>query len=81
MGLSIRLCVKQIKRLIILIVGITLLLIGLALLFLPGQGILTILLGLTILATEFIWAKKILKKLKGHLKKAKHYLKSKGKKV
>lgn len=69
MKLSIMLNIKQIKRLIILIVGITVLLIGLALLFLPGQGILTIILGLVILATEFIWAKRLLRKVKQYAKR------------
>ena len=81
MNSSIMFYVKHIKRLIILIVGVTLLLIGFALLFLPGQGILTIILGLIILATEFIWAKRILKKLKSKLRKAKHYIKRKRKKI
>jgi Flp pilus assembly protein TadB len=68
MKLSIMLGLKQVKRLIILIVGVTLLLIGLALLILPGPGILVIILGLIILAVEFIWAKMLLKKAKQYAK-------------
>lgn len=64
MKLSTILNIEQIKKLIILIVGITILLIGLVLLFFPGPGILIIFLGLVILATEFIWAKRLLKKQK-----------------
>ena len=71
MKLSIILNIKQIKRLIILIVGVTALLIGLALLFLPGPGILVIILGLVILATEFIWARRLLRKAKQYVKKTK----------
>ena len=55
---------KDIKKIFILLIGITILLIGLALLILPGPGILTIILGLVILASEFIWAKRLLMKLK-----------------
>jgi len=43
-------------------------------LFTPGQGIATIIIGLGILATEFEWAKKLNIRLK-------EYLKSKGKKL
>ena len=43
-------------------------------LFTPGQGIATIILGLGILATEFVWAQKLNNKLKD-------YLKSKGKDI
>ena len=38
-------------------------------LFTPGQGILTIIFGVGILATEFVWAKHLNQKLKEYLKK------------
>jgi len=56
---------KDIKRIGLLLVGVTILLMGLAMLVLPGPGILFIVLGLMLLAKEFIWARKLLKKLKG----------------
>lgn len=40
--------------------GISLILLGLMLLVLPGPGILTIAAGLALLATEFVWAANIL---------------------
>lgn len=40
--------------------GIGLILLGLALLVLPGPGILTIAAGLALLATEFVWAANLL---------------------
>ncbi|MFH1500354.1 MAG: PGPGW domain-containing protein [archaeon] len=55
---------KDVKRIIILIVGGTILLIGFALIVLPGPAILVIPLGLAILATEFVWAKKLLNRAK-----------------
>jgi len=55
---------RRIKRIIIGIVGFTVLLIGLAMIVLPGPAILVIPLGLAILATEFVWARRLLKKLK-----------------
>ena len=55
---------KQIKKLVIFLIGISVLLIGCVLFFTPGPAIVVIPIGLAILATEFIWAKKLLKKFK-----------------
>ena len=52
---------RQAKRLVVLVVGATVLLLGLVLLFLPGPGLITIVLGLSILASECVWARQILK--------------------
>lgn len=52
------------RRLIIAVIGFTVLLIGTALLVLPGPAIIVIPVGLTILASEFVWARTILKKVK-----------------
>ena len=52
--------VKQAKRLIKVVVGFTVLLLGLIMLVTPGPGIAAIVGGLAILATEFIWAKRLL---------------------
>ena len=51
------------KRLLKIILGFTLLVIGAAMLVLPGPGWLTIGLGLLVLAAEFIWARRLLKRL------------------
>ena len=50
------------RRVSIAVVGVTVLIIGLALLVLPGPGLLVIALGLAILATEFVWARALLSK-------------------
>ena len=55
---------KQIKRLAIFLIGISIVLIGCVLFSTPGPAIIVIPIGLAILATEFIWAKKLLKKFK-----------------
>ena len=52
--------VKQAKRLIKVVVGFTVLLLGLIMLVTPGPGIAAIVGGLAILATEFIWAKRLI---------------------
>lgn len=55
---------RQARRLIIAVIGFTVLLIGIALLVMPGPAIIVIPVGLTILATEFVWARTLLKKVK-----------------
>jgi uncharacterized protein (TIGR02611 family) len=54
--------VKQAKRLIKVVIGFTVLLLGIIMLVTPGPGIVTIILGLAILGTEFVWAKKLIKR-------------------
>ena len=55
---------QRTKRLIKIVLGFTLLAIGAAMLVLPGPGSLTIGLGLVVLAGEFIWARRLLNRLK-----------------
>ena len=55
---------KQAKRVVIFVIGVTLLLVGFAFFFLPGPGIVLVILALVILASEFVWAKRLLKKVK-----------------
>ncbi len=55
---------RQARRLIVLVVGCTVLLIGLALLVLPGPAFVVIPIGLGILATEFVWARRLLARVK-----------------
>ena len=55
---------KQIKRVIIFLIGSSVVLVGCILFFTPGPAIVVIPIGLAILATEFIWAKKLLDKFK-----------------
>ncbi len=59
---------KQAKRLVMIVVGFTILLMGIAMLVLPGPGIITIIAGLAILATEFVWARQLLHKMKERAK-------------
>lgn len=49
------------KRFAVTIVGVALLLLGAALMVLPGPGILVIVGGLALLATEYVWARRMLK--------------------
>ncbi len=55
---------QQAKRFLTILFGFTLLVLGVAMLALPGPGMLTILLGLGILAAEYVWARRLLDRLK-----------------
>jgi uncharacterized membrane protein YbaN (DUF454 family) len=56
---------SRVKRIGILCLGWAFILLGIAGLFLPIlQGILFLLIGLVILSTEYVWAHKLLTKLK-----------------
>jgi len=48
-----------VRKLLIAVIGTTVVLLGLLVLFLPGPGLLIILLGLGILAIEFVWARRL----------------------
>ncbi len=55
---------QQAKRFIKVVIGFTILIIGLAMTVLPGPAIVVIPAGLAILATEFLWAKRLLDRIK-----------------
>lgn len=63
--------IKQVKRIVIAVIGFTVLLIGIAMIILPGPAFVVIPIGLGILATEFLWARKLLKKVKKRFQKSK----------
>jgi len=60
--------IRQARKLIIAIIGFTVLLIGMAMLVLPGPAFVVIPASLMILGTEFIWARKLLVNIKNRLK-------------
>ncbi|MEG3592149.1 MAG: PGPGW domain-containing protein [Pseudomonadota bacterium] len=55
---------KSVRRYVIFIIGATIILLGVVMIATPGPAIIVIPFGLAILATEFIWARKLLKKFK-----------------
>jgi tellurite resistance protein TerC len=57
----------HVKKVLIAIVGTTVLLVGIALLVLPGPAFLVIPAGLAILATEFAWAERWMHRMKAWL--------------
>lgn len=61
---------RHTKRLIVFVIGTTVLLFGIVLIFIPGPAIIVIPIGLAILATEFVWARVLLKHVKEKAKNA-----------
>ena len=59
------------KRIAVAVIGGTVLLVGVALIVLPGPAFVVIPAGLAILATEFAWARRWLRKAKEMFKKKK----------
>lgn len=63
--------IQQAKRLVIAVIGFTILIAGVAMIVLPGPAIIVIPIGLGILASEFVWARKLLKTVKSNFQKSK----------
>jgi len=65
--------VEQVHRVFLIIAGFTLLLAGGVMLVTPGPGMVVIFLGLGLLAAEFVWARRLMERIKhegGRLKDA-----------
>jgi uncharacterized protein (TIGR02611 family) len=56
----------NVRRVVKIVCGFALLAAGIAMLLLPGPGLVTIALGLAILSAEFLWARRWLGHLKRH---------------
>lgn len=66
----------RIRKFIVALIGSTILLIGLALIVLPGPAIVVIPVGLAILASEFAWARRIVRRGKIFVGKVRRTVKS-----
>ena len=55
---------EQARRIFRIVFGFTLLALGAVMLVTPGPGWLTILLGLGLLAAEFVWARRLMDRIK-----------------
>lgn len=56
--------IQQAKRFFRVLFGFTLLAAGVVMVFTPGPGSLTIFIALGVLAAEFVWARRLLARLK-----------------
>lgn len=68
---TLNMALRHARRVIVTVVGFTVLLLGIAMIVLPGPAIVVIPMGLAILAGEFVWARKLLEKVKAGVKSAK----------
>jgi uncharacterized protein (TIGR02611 family) len=57
----------RLRRALVAVVGFTVLFVGIAMMVLPGPAVLVIPLGLAILATEFLWAQRLLERARATL--------------
>lgn len=64
----IRWTLRMAWRAIIVVIGVTVLVAGVAMLVLPGPGLLVIVGALAILASEFAWARHLLKRVRREIK-------------
>ena len=58
---------KFVRKVVVAILGVSVLLVGAAMTVLPGPAILVIPAGLAILATQFAWARLLLRRIKQKL--------------
>jgi tellurite resistance protein TerC len=56
--------IRHLKLVITTVIGFTVIALGVAMLVLPGPGLVVIGLGLLILSAEFVWAKRALDRMK-----------------
>jgi uncharacterized protein (TIGR02611 family) len=60
----------RLKRSAVTLVGVCLVLGGIALMPLPGPGLLVVVAGLAVLATEYVWARRLLRRAKAQAERA-----------
>jgi len=64
---------EQVRRALRIVSGFTLLAVGVIMLVTPGPGWVTIFFGLSLLAAEFVWARRLMNRIKregGRIKEA-----------
>ncbi len=71
-GVTVRFMLRNGKRIAVTVAGVVLLAAGLAMMLLPGPGVLFILAGLAVLATEYVWAERMLNLAKRKAEQAKN---------
>jgi len=56
--------IEQVRRFFKILAGFTLLALGVVMIVTPGPGWVVIFLGLTLLAAEFVWARRLMERMK-----------------
>lgn len=62
-----RVGLRWVRRIVITVIGLTLVLIGLVMIVAPGPATLVIPLGLAILGLEYAWARRLLRRLRSYV--------------
>lgn len=62
---------RGLRRLLVALIGGTLLLLGIVMIVLPGPAFIVIPLALAVLASEFVWARRCVRKARELLRRAK----------
>jgi uncharacterized protein (TIGR02611 family) len=73
-GMVVRFIARSGKRIAVTVIGFVLLLVGVVMMVTPGPGILLIIAGLAVLATEYVWAERMLNLAKQKAQQAKNKL-------
>ena len=60
---------RKARQLVVAVIGTTVVIIGIIMIFTPGPAVVVIPLGLAILATEFVWARTLLHQVKTYIEK------------
>ncbi|HUW83235.1 MAG TPA: TerC/Alx family metal homeostasis membrane protein [Phycisphaerae bacterium] len=58
------LTLRQARRIVILVVGTSLLIVGVAMIVLPGPAFVVLPAGLALLGTEFVWARRLIRRIR-----------------
>jgi uncharacterized protein (TIGR02611 family) len=67
--------IDYVRKVVIAVIGTTVLLLGLALIILPGPAFVVIPVGLAILASEFAWARRVIGRGRTFVERARRSLK------
>jgi tellurite resistance protein TerC len=60
---------SPVRKVLIAIIGTTIIIIGIVLIVLPGPAFIVIPIGLAVLASEFVWARRLLERGRAHVSK------------
>jgi uncharacterized protein (TIGR02611 family) len=67
--------IDYVRKVVIAVIGTTVLLLGVALIILPGPAFVVIPVGLAILASEFAWARRVIRRGRIFVERARRSLK------
>jgi len=62
------------RKVVVAVIGATVLAFGVALIVLPGPAVVVIPVGLAIMGTEFLWARRLLQRLRAEAHRARRRL-------